>query len=319
MSKETNIVRNGIARPFANQERVLRQWKRVHLDSAEERKFLAEYGVGKPLYTTFDSPDIPPLPVTIATAASLLRSVALDLSYQAQSAALRSEGDWVTVWRGAVAYWYWGVRMSQRWHLHALNEYQRGERKQRLSMLMLHEVGFVLSSCIALGWIELADEMARKTLKALKDELFSDAGDYGHRRAQYFVLRLIADWKGYTFPWPKFALDEPSYNYLVAHWRESAPDYLETALLAACDRHTHEARADTSVASFDFGDFDYQYYPFEILTVLRLRKIHGLSVPRLDHPLMRTPLGELPESQPLYQDALLEAVVAQARREFSDL
>jgi hypothetical protein len=255
----------------------------------------------------------------MTVAAQRMRVLALDLSYQAQSSALCGQENWLVTWSAAVAYWYWEARMLQRWHFHALQEYRCGQRRQQLSTLMLHDTGFILGACVALGWTGLADAMARNVFTALRDGLFGDAAEYGHRRAQYLVLRLIADWKGYKYPWPEFALDEPSYNYLVAHWREPTPENLETALLAACDRHTHESRADTNEETFDCRDFDYQYYPFEILTVMRLRTIHGLSVPKLDHLLMRTPLGQLPEPQPLYQDALLEAVLAQARREFPDL
>jgi hypothetical protein len=66
-------------------------------------------------------------------------------------------------------------------------------------------------------------------------------------------------------------------------------------------------------------DVGATYYPFEILAVLRLRVLHGLKNPPLDHPLMSTPLGALPEVTEPYTDELLENVLKQARLEFQDL
>jgi hypothetical protein len=45
----------------------------------------------------------------------------------------------------------------------------------------------------------------------------------------------------------------------------------------------------------------------------------GLTNPPLEHPLMSTPLGALPEVTEFYTDELLEGVVKQARLEFQDL
>ncbi len=45
----------------------------------------------------------------------------------------------------------------------------------------------------------------------------------------------------------------------------------------------------------------------------------GLTNPQLDPPLMATSLGSLPPVAEPYSDELLEAVLAQARKEFADV
>ena len=78
------------------------------------------------------------------------------------------------------------------------------------------------------------------------------------------------------------------------------------------DRHTHQAVKKDA-------DSGATYYPFETLAVLRLRVLHGLKNPPLDHTLISTPLGALPEVTEPYTDELLENVLKQARLEFHDL
>jgi hypothetical protein len=127
---------------------------------------------------------------------------------------------------------------------------------------------------------------------------------------QYFLLRLIADSQGK----PRTGDGEPLFAALLAHWQTPDADALAPLLLAACDRHTHQAaKTDGPLKS------QHIYYPFEALAVLRLRLLRGLTNPPLEHPLMSTPLGALPEVTKFYTDELLEGVVKQARVEFQDL
>ena len=113
------------------------------------------------------------------------------------------------------------------------------------------------------------------------------------RRTQLFLLRLIADWQGIAPPpMPRQVDDEPLFAALLAHWRSPDRDALTPLLLAACGRHTHLVMIYKD--SPDFGTSgNLVYIPFEILAVLRLRQMHGLINPQLDHPLMATRMGVL--------------------------
>jgi hypothetical protein len=73
---------------------------------------------------------------------------------------------------------------------------------------------------------------------------------------------------------------ETLFAALLAQWQTPDADALAPLLLAACDRHTHQAsKTDEPLKSGD------TYYPFEVLAVLRLRLQRGLTNPLLEHSL----------------------------------
>lgn len=234
--------------------------------------------------------------------------------------ALKEEGDWQMYWEQAVAYGCWSDLMDIKWHFHALDEFNKGKRQQKLKVLMLKRIGMHIGNCLSLGWSDLCIDLARWTYKALAAELFNDGGDYSHRRTQYFVLRLVMDWQNIPFDLDvKSAYDEPIFNALIENWREPDAEKLVPVLLAACDRHTQQARVDSNRESYDLNQPEHDYNPFEILSVFRLRDLNGLANPVLDHPLMKTPLAQLlPVSTP-YMDELLAGILRHARQEFPDL
>src|SRR5581483_9949146 len=151
-----------------------------------------------------------------------------------------------------------------------------------------------------------------------RTQMFADYHERAHLRTQTFVLRLIADWQGWPqHAWPKWVFDEPIFNALIEHWRTPDASALQPLLIAACDRHTHESRSG-GTAKHDIEDDAFWYDPFEVLTVTKLRQLQGLENPDVDHLLMSTPLGKLPDPVAPYSDALLEGVLARVRSTHPD-
>ena len=70
---------------------------------------------------------------------------------------------------------------------------------------------------------------------------------------------------------------------------------LVPACLAVCDVHTRlcEVACDTQATEFNNGEFSRT--PIEILMIFKLRQRLGLHNPVIDHPLMQSPLGLLPD------------------------
>jgi hypothetical protein len=213
--------------------------------------------------------------------------------------------------------------MTCRTQLRILDDFQTRKRPQYLECLFLDRMAPNIAECLNLGWADLAVDLTQRLNRGIDIAGFNDAGDFYHRRTQHFVLRLIANWQGWPErAGPKCAFDEPLFNALVDHWRTPNAADIAPLLLAGCDRHTHQARADSKQGFFDLNTHDVEYTPFEVLAVLKLRELHGLPNPsatELDHPLMNTPLGRLPEPTAPYTDELLEGVLARARQEFPDL
>jgi hypothetical protein len=93
------------------------------------------------------------------------------------------------------------------------------------------------------------------------------------------------------------------------------PAEITPLTLAACDRHTHQARTNSRKEFFELPRGEMWYVPFEILSVLRLRESMELPNPELDHPLMKTALARLEPITAPYTDALLDSVLAMMARQ----
>jgi hypothetical protein len=217
-------------------------------------------------------------------------------SAQADATALqRAVGkDWQALRRRSVAYDYWSCRMAA----HSGGPYD----------YWLDNIVGTATDCLVLGWEKESVSLFQQVREHLKQNRFSGSLNDKKHATQYLLLRLVFDWQG----WPRQSDGEPLFAALLAHWRTPDADALAPLLLAVCDRHTHQAVKNDA-------DSGATYYPFETLAVLRLRVLHGLKNPPLDHTLISTPLGALPEATEPYTDELLENVLKQARLEFQDL
>lgn len=121
----------------------------------------------------------------------------------------------------------------------------------------------------------------------------------------HFMLRLLAD---YLNEPPHLlvgkALDEPIFVALLKLWRDPDPEALVPACLAACDFHTHRCWDEFQEFAMDH----WVYIPIEILLLFKLRQLLGLQNPTLDHPIMNSPLGVLPEEVRCEPDDLIRRV-----------
>lgn len=144
-------------------------------------------------------------------------------------------------------------------------------------------------------------------------ESMSFAPDIFH--ALHFMLRLLADYFGAPpYPLGTKGRSEPIFLALFDVWRHPDPEVLAPACLAALDFHTWRW------AHKEWGPEFWHYHPIEILLLFRLRKDLGLTNPVLDHPLMNTPLGVLPEEVPCdpAEDDLLRRVRARMEQDGFD-
>ncbi len=275
----------------------------------------AEAGAG---FTYSYGPGLGENQYSFSTAASDAGYAAHPLRWDAVRAALEQESGWQAQWQRSTAYAYWSLRMKARTQQTILEDFESGRRRQYLGCLSLQRTAAVIADCLALGWQDWAIDLSQRALWWLGHGGFSDGSDWHHRRTQLFVLRLIGDWQGWEErKGPSFAFDEPLFNALIAHWRTADLDKLVPLLIAACDRHTQQARGGVN-AQWDISDDVDAYDPYEVLALLKLREMHGLVNPGVDHLLMRTPLGRLPDAAPPYTDACLAGVIAAARKEYPD-
>jgi hypothetical protein len=168
---------------------------------------------------------------------------------------------------------------------------------------------------VVLGFREHALRLARLHLLAHRLEMFASPQYYP---AAQTILRIFADYFGEPEITVKGeALTHPAYNALANHWRHADAEALVPVLLAVCDEHTRRnVRAKPYDYAFDF--YCFQRTPVEILLVFKLRQALGLANPHLDHPLMNTPLGVLPQDAPFEFDDLIAPVEKSMRQDGFD-
>jgi hypothetical protein len=260
---------------------------------------LSAYGAGRET-TSYD----------VVDAKLELTQLSVNRYWHAIHAALSGAANWQIDWHRAASYQYWANCMNYAWHLHALEEFKNGKRSQQLSLLFLGEFGFCIGNCTVLGWFEYAKRLTRMSFSAIDKGFFSDGTPVSNCcRVQYFVLRLLNDWQNKSSViMQDCAQGEPIYDAILEKWRTQDPN-LDALLLAACDRHTHQARYNNNREYFELSYDNTWYVPFEVLSVFRLRESLGLSIPALDHPLLNTPLGKLPSVSEPYMDETLRSVL----------
>ncbi|NHZ63443.1 hypothetical protein [Massilia genomosp. 1] len=98
-------------------------------------------------------------------------------------------------------------------------------------------------------------------------------------------------------------------NALFDAWRTPDPASLVDLCIAVCDIHTLRS------LPYGRGEFLYEFsemqrVPIEILLMFKLRQMLGLDNPVIDHPLMSTALGALPQEVAFAPDELITRVRA---------
>jgi hypothetical protein len=224
-------------------------------------------------------------------------------------------GEWEPELAGAVVYKLLAHRLA--YFNHDLFRVRFPEHRQPLRQVSWEQMAETMVYACLLGW-QAPAAYEGYLAHAVLNRGFQVQNSYEqkHRRGHALVLQLFADDKGdCSHKWPDFANDEPVYQAILGNWRNESDTDLVPALLAACDRHTWQSTRDSGKSYFDFSSEPRT--PYEILFVLKLRELRGLSVPILDHPLMAKPFDHLPKEQPTFDpDDSMMGTLERVRRDW---
>jgi len=174
------------------------------------------------------------------------------------------------------------------------------------------------------GWQKEARLMTQVILKGIKSPLLNgeDMSIKGlaFEKHPWFILQLLCDWQGIALhPDDNAYPDSMSpYNTPLAKWQ--TPDLAEVDQMVSILADFHLAQSyEHDEASPEFEFHNDWLFPYEILTMLRLREFIGLANPaEFSHPLMQQRLGQLPPVLDVPETPLLDQVVKKFVQEYPD-
>lgn len=149
---------------------------------------------------------------------------------------------------------------------------------------------------------ERATEYARKMF-------MKDPDYYAENKTHHvFMACLFEKWKqGEMSELLHILPEDHVYRRLMTNWKHT--EKISDLLYEVCDYHIYSA-SDTPLKSDEIDSF--VYIPYDYYCIKLLRDKEGLDTPAIDHPLLQTPLGQIPKDRPGYNpemDEILQYVV----------
>lgn len=230
---------------------------------------------------------------------------------EALANALEARSSWPTDLAGSLSYILFAERLSCFWHrqYHVIFPFH----PQPIHLMDWEHATTEMALAFMLGWREQAVIQGYIALITLNRGYSLATGyDERHRRGHAFMLRLFGAWRndGTGHRFPAWAHTVPVYETLLQRWRDADSGELAQLLHTACEHHLQQGIQDTVKEFHDFGDDRITRVPLEILMLLRLREIEGLTVPIVTHPLMEAPFDELLPPVPVPEaDAYMKATM----------
>jgi hypothetical protein len=220
----------------------------------------------------------------------------------------------------------WGVYLERAEQL--VREMPERAQKRRLPIGMIDPQYYnALLRIIAFSAVVGEDEVARwfgeRCMQMMQNPppyVRDDAWRAG--AVEKYLMRLFLFWRKSDISLAQYGLaDAGRYESVFTHWTE--PTALEKSALELCRIHTHKIlNRDQPDDDFIFGlqDGFIAVFPIEILFLRRVRRDLGLSIPDPEHPLLRTPLMQMPFPCPKSEpDEFIQDAYRKCREQMPDL
>jgi hypothetical protein len=192
--------------------------------------------------------------------------------------------------------------------------------------ILLHQAAFSFSLNVIAGWKDEAMALGGTLLRGLDTSLLDLRHTERHQAGElyrhfWFLMHLYSEFAGVKLDTSSYSYPEDMEPYanVLANWKTSDHDQLQTLVSQMADFHVQEARTTKHEDIAEFDEEDRKLFPYEILAFLRFREWMGLVNPEtFEHPLMQTQLAKLPKEVPLAQLAtpLLDQVIAKFKQEY---
>lgn len=144
------------------------------------------------------------------------------------------------------------------------------------------------------------EDIAELTYKYATNMFLKDRDFYSENKTHHvFMTCLYHKWKTGDMPELFDILPEDHvYQKLMRNWNDTNTNNFGEHLYELCDFHIYSL-SDTpyklsEILSFDCIPYDYYCIQF-------IREKEGLATPNIEHPLLQTPLAEIPKDKPGYK------------------
>ena len=153
------------------------------------------------------------------------------------------------------------------------------------------------------------EDIAELTYKYATNMFTKDRDFYAENKTHHvFMTCLYHYWKTGDMPELFTILSEDHvYHKLMSSWNDA--NHFGEHLYELCDFHIYSL-SDTPYKLSEILSFDcipYDYYCIQLI-----REKEGLATPNIEHPLLQTPLAEIPKDKPGYkldEDEILQFVI----------
>lgn len=224
--------------------------------------------------------------------------------------------------------YYWGLRLEIFFYKQNVEEFIRGERDFVNTGLSLDSIVFLIAHLFILDWERESYQLTKDLFEIINIKFDVVSGVENQERpsdAQYFVLNFLNRQQGWNIPCViEFEPTDDVYKKIIEDWSLEGCHTLEELFIDACNRHINEAKFFEEDKRFqkyyDFGKYEFFYYPFEVLIVEKSREKNNLNTIKADHFLLKTPLGVLPSSSKsdnYYNDFLVNLLI-RVKSEYPD-
>lgn len=169
--------------------------------------------------------------------------------------------------------------------------------------------GSQIGGLIGLSLLWDYEEIAELTYKYATNMFMKDRDFYSENKTHHvFMTCLYHYWKTGEMPELLNVLPEDHiYQKLMRSWNETH-NFAEH-LYELCNFHIYSL-SDTPDKSSEILSFDC--IPYDYYCIRTIREKEGLDTPYIEHPLLQTPLAEIPQEKPGYKledDEILQFVI----------
>ena len=232
------------------------------------------------------------------TASNRLRTVSMYREMQVFETVFTDEDHAKRVWLEAASLEYVIAKLDYYGISVFLKEVEDGTRKGFYSRTNLRYGMTTIGNMLRCGWLEEAKDLLEHIHYLIPQNAFTDAGEtIAIKETEKLILELASETLGIEAKTivRDPIMNDPEIENARAHWLSDDIEIVEQIFTGLLHRHTHLSHPSKKGVEQDFDYYFLRYNPYEVVSLMRLRQIHGKPNPVIDHRLMRPITGELLE------------------------